>query len=267
MPVSNAELIQSLEKRKLTAVSTNFVTSTQETPVRAETCPLQHMALIMDGNRRWAKQRCLPAVAGHKQGLDTVKKIVEACGQMGLGVLTVYAFSTENWRRADDEVSGLMNLFGEALAQQVPFLIKNNVVLQFIGEPSRFSAVLQQHMAEAEAKTAHNTGLVFQVALNYGGRDELVVAMQRLAEQVQSGTLNPADITEETIQQHLYTYPQPDPDLIIRTGGESRLSNFLMWQSAYSELLIEETLWPDFTPDKLTQAIETFAQRQRRFGA
>lgn len=228
---------------------------------------LKHIAMIMDGNRRWAKQRMLPAVAGHKRGMDTLKAIVEACGKRNLDVLTVYAFSTENWKRADDEVSGLMDLFAEALGQQVPFLIKNNVILRFIGDSSAFSPRLQQRMSEAVERTQNNTGLCFQVALNYGGRAEIIQAAKQLAQDVQKGKLSPEEITEEILAEKLYTGGYPDPDLIIRTGGESRLSNFLMWQSAYSEILIEDALWPDFTPEKLDVAINDFICRQRRFGA
>lgn len=229
--------------------------------------PLEHLAIIMDGNRRWAKSRMLPSVAGHQRGMDSLKAIVEACGKRGLQSLTVYAFSTENWKRADDEVSGLMDLFAQALGQQLPFLIKNNVQLRFIGDSLAFSEKLQAYMANAQQQTQDNTGLVFQVALNYGGRAEIIQGVKQLAAQVAQGNLTLDDVTEEALEKVMYTYPTPDPDLIIRTGGESRLSNFLMWQSAYSEILVEEALWPDFTPAKLDEAIAEFANRQRRFGA
>ncbi len=227
---------------------------------------LGHVAIIMDGNRRWAQERYLPKAVGHGEGVRTLKKLVEFAGQIQLGVLTVYAFSTENWNREKTEVDVLMKLFVETIHKELDHLCQNNVRLRFIGDLSAFSKGLQTQIHQAMVKTENNTGLCLQIALNYGGRHDIVQAVQVLAQQVQTGTLQPEEITEEQLSRLLYTQETPDPDLLIRTGGEYRLSNYLLWQSAYAELYITDTLWPDFTPDELTKALVEFSNRQRRYG-
>lgn len=227
---------------------------------------LKHVALIMDGNRRWAKQKHLPTLMGHKQGVDALKKLVRYCGDIGLEALTVYAFSTENWQRSTEEVGYLMKLFLEALAAELDSLHANQVRIRFIGDFSAFSPALSGLIQAAHSKTAANTGLKFQIAANYGGRQELLNAMQLLGEQISQGTLEPKQITEAVLEDQLYTKGLPNPDLLIRTGGEFRISNYLLWQCAYAELFVTETLWPDFSSKNLDEAIEIFTRRQRRYG-
>jgi undecaprenyl diphosphate synthase len=227
---------------------------------------LKHVAIIMDGNRRWAKKRHLPALVGHRQGVECLKKLVRLTGEIGLEALTVYAFSTENWQRSEDEVGYLMTLFVEALSAELEQLARNNVQIRFIGDLTALPEGLQALIDKAHRQTESNTGLKFQIAANYGGRYELVQAMQALGRQVQAGILKPEDITEQSIQNLLYTAGLPDPDLLIRTGGESRTSNYLMWQCAYSEFYVTETLWPDFDENAFLLAIDNFANRHRRFG-
>lgn len=228
---------------------------------------LQHIAIIMDGNRRWATNRSMPAPQGHYQGYKTLRDLVEYCSRdLNLPVLTVYAFSTENWRRPDHEVNFLLKLFHETLQKEIARMMEQNIRLRFLGNLDAFSAAFQEECRKAEALTAENTGLLYQVALNYGGRKEIVNACKRLAQAVQAGKLSPDEITEAHITRYLYTGETVDPDLVIRTGGEYRLSNFLMWQSAYSEICIVDELWPEFTPEVLNRTISEFQQRHRRFG-
>lgn len=227
---------------------------------------LRHVAIIMDGNRRWAKQKHLPTLMGHKQGVDSLKELVRYSGDIGLEALTVYAFSTENWQRGEEEVGYLMKLFLEALSAELERLHRNNVRIRFIGDLSAFPADLLNLIQTAHATTANNTGLKFQIAANYGGRHELVQVMQTLGRAIQSGELSPDAITEDLIQTHLYTANLPDPDLLIRTGGEYRTSNYLLWQCAYTEFYVTDTLWPDFKLAAFDQAIQTYAQRERRYG-
>jgi undecaprenyl diphosphate synthase len=227
---------------------------------------LRHVAIIMDGNRRWAKQRHLPTLMGHKQGVDSLKKLVRYCGDIGIEALTVYAFSTENWQRSTDEVGYLMKLFLEALAAELEALHQNNVRIRFIGDLSAFSPALYELIQHAHAKTAHNTGLQFQIAANYGGRQEITQVMRQLGQAIQRGELNPDTISETMIQERLYTQGLPDPDLLIRTGGEFRHSNYLLWQCAYAEFYVTETLWPDFDSTALDEAIREFIRRERRYG-
>ena len=229
---------------------------------------LKHIAIIMDGNRRWAKDRGMPSPAGHYEGYKTLKTLLEYCAKsLQLPALTVYAFSTENWGRTPTEVDFLLKLFHQTLKKEIDTLIRLNIRLHFLGDLSGFSPAFQETCAEAKALTANNTGLQYQVALSYGGRAEIVEACRRIAEQIQNGRFQPQDITETILQQHLYTDTDlPDPDMVIRTGGASRLSNFLLWQSAYSEIFILEEHWPQFTPDLLNRTIEDFHYRQRRFG-
>lgn len=225
-----------------------------------------HIAIVMDGNGRWAQQHGLKRHVGHKEGVKSVRKVVERAAQVGVSILTLFAFSSENWRRPREEVGLLMDLFMLALKQEVKRLQRNNVRLQIIGDRSRFSQDLQASMEKAEAGTAGNTGLVLQIAANYGGRWDMTQAVRKLAQKVKQGALDPATITEEHISAELSFSGLADPDLFIRTGGEQRLSNFLLWQSAYAELYFTDVLWPDFRETEFDAALAAFATRQRRFG-
>jgi undecaprenyl diphosphate synthase len=226
----------------------------------------RHVAIIMDGNNRWAKQRGLRGVEGHKQGAKTVRETVENCARAGVEVLTVYAFSSENWRRPEDEVNALMSLFLDALADEVPDLDKNGIKLVFIGDLSAFSEELRTKMQLAMEQTANNSKMTFAVAVNYGGQWDITNACQQLALQVQAGALAVDEITPDKVQAHISLGDLPLPDLCIRTGGEHRISNFLLWQLAYAELYFTDLYWPDFDQDALEQAFEDFRKRQRRFG-
>ncbi len=226
----------------------------------------RHVAIIMDGNGRWAKKRLMPRIAGHRAGVDSVRSIVQRCGEVGVGALTLFAFSSENWRRPESEVGLLMDLFMVALQRETKKLNQSNVRLQVIGDRDRFSEKLQQEIANAEALTASNTGLVLSVAANYGGRWDITNAVRQLAEKVKAGLIEPDAIDEALLGEHMALAALPEPDLFIRTGGEQRISNFLLWQLAYSELYFTDTLWPDFTQDEFDLALNSFTGRQRRFG-
>ena len=226
----------------------------------------RHIAVIMDGNGRWAKRRGLPRYAGHPVGVEAVRRIVEACVERGIQVLTLFAFSSENWQRPKKEVSLIMDLFIRSLKKEARRLHRNGVKLKVIGDRDAFSEKLQEHIREVESLTQENTRMVLQVAANYGGRWDITQAARRLAEQVQSGELSPEQITESTLNGALSFAGQPDPDLFIRTGGEKRVSNFLLWQCAYTELYFTDTLWPDFDAAALDRALDDYASRQRRFG-
>ena len=235
--------------------------------------PLQvpkHIGIIMDGNGRWAKKRMQPRVFGHKAGMEALQEVTIAAKEMGVQVLTVYAFSTENWARPEKEVKFIMNLPVEFYDRYVPELHKNNVKIQMIGDVARLPRETYQALLKAEELTKLNTGLILNFALNYGGRAELTQAIRNIAQEVLDAKFNPGDINEEMIGDYLQTSTLPcvlrDPDLIIRTSGELRLSNFLPWQSAYSELYFTKTLWPDFDEKSLNEAIEEYSKRQRRFG-
>lgn len=232
-----------------------------------EPIPLpRHIAIVMDGNGRWAQQRGLDRSQGHQAGSDALKRTVEAAGQRGIGTLTVYAFSSENWYRPSVEVKHLLELFLNALNRDVAELEKNNVVLKFLGNRNAFNAAIRDGMRRAEDRTMANTGLSLNVAVNYGGHSEITEAARQLGTEITQGILRPEQITESMVEDHLYTKGQPAPDLLIRTGGEQRLSNFLLWQMAYTELYFTETLWPDFNAEHLEHALADFAKRQRRFG-
>jgi undecaprenyl diphosphate synthase len=226
----------------------------------------RHVAIIMDGNNRWAKKRLLPGVAGHKAGVDAVRAVIEVCAEAGVEVLTLFAFSSENWQRPAEEVSALMELFLGALRREAKKLDANGISLRIIGDRSRFHPELQAAMAEAEAQTAGDKRFVLQVAANYGGQWDIVQAAQQLARQAQAGDLRPEEITPELLQGRLVTADLPLPDLCIRTGGEHRISNFLLWQLAYSELYFSDLFWPDFKHEAMRKALANFASRQRRFG-
>ncbi len=225
-----------------------------------------HIGIIMDGNGRWAKKRALPRSSGHAAGAKTFEKIVEDAGNIGIKYVTVYAFSTENWKRPKQEIDALMNLLEDYLDNGLARLAGRNVKIRFIGDETVFSDEMQKKLVHMEKETDKNTGLVLNVALNYGGRNELVSAVRKIAEKAACGEVMPDDIDEEYVQKFLYTAGQPDPDLIIRPSGEYRLSNFLMWQSAYSELWFSNCLWPDFTKKDLLGAIRDYQNRSRRFG-
>ena len=225
-----------------------------------------HVAIIMDGNGRWAKKRGLPRTAGHAQGARVVEQILEDANHMGIRYLTVYAFSTENWSRPDSEVKALMNLLRTYMKTSLAKCARNNVRIRVIGDKSRLDSDLQASIANLEKETASNTGIGFQIAINYGSRDEIVRAVRKAAMKVKETELNPEDITEDMISDELDTCGIPDPDLLIRTGGEERISNFLLWQTAYSELYFCDAAWPDFNKAELEKAIDAFNNRERRYG-
>jgi undecaprenyl diphosphate synthase len=226
----------------------------------------QHIAIIMDGNGRWAAKRGVPRLMGHRAGIKTVREIVRACGAIGIDYLTLYTFSSENWKRPAEEVNGLMNLLKNTLSKEINKLDKNNVKLSTIGRMHELPPAVQDGFKKGQKKLANNTGLHLILALNYGGRTEIVDAIREIAQQVLDKQLKPNQIEEHTVEEHLYTRGVPHPDLVIRTGGEMRISNYLLWQIAYSELYITPILWPDFTSDDLYDAIRSFQGRERRFG-
>jgi undecaprenyl diphosphate synthase len=221
-----------------------------------------HIAIIMDGNGRWARKRNLPRIAGHKAGTNNLRRILQACVRNNIKILTLYAFSTENWSRPADEVNGLMNLLQTVIDRELDELDRNGVQVRHIGRMDRVPASLQRRIQEAMERTRHNDRLILNVALNYGGRAEIVDAVKAMLAE----GLHPEYVTEETVSRHLYTRGLPDPDLIIRTSGEYRTSNFLIWQAAYAEYYITDTFWPDFDENELKKAIEHYNHRDRRFG-
>jgi undecaprenyl diphosphate synthase len=229
--------------------------------------PLSHVAIIMDGNGRWAASRGLPRLAGHKRGAERVREIVESCPDLAVTHLTLFAFSTENWKRPELEVIGLMRLFRRYIKKEGARLVAEGVRVRFIGGRDRLDADLRALMAGLEAQTRTNDRLHLTVAINYGGRDEILRATRRVAEAVRSGVLLAEDITPETIEDYLDTAGLPDPDLVLRTSGEFRVSGFLPWQSAYSEFAFIDTRWPDFTAEMFAAQVHGFGQRERRFGA
>jgi undecaprenyl diphosphate synthase len=226
----------------------------------------RHIAIIMDGNGRWAQKRFMPRAFGHQAGVKAVRKIVEHCVKREIEVLTLFAFSSENWRRPNEEVSLLMKLFAETLQREINILDKNGICLRFIGDRSAFPDILQKKMEDGEIQTRNNSTLTLLIAANYGGHWDIAQACQKVSEKMASGAITQNTVTPELIQQHLSTSGWPDPDLFIRTGGEQRVSNFLLWQLAYTELYFTQTLWPDFGPALLDEAIQSFSTRQRRFG-
>jgi undecaprenyl diphosphate synthase len=226
----------------------------------------QHIAIIMDGNGRWAKKRGLPRTFGHRQGMAALRRTVEKVASLGIPYLTVYAFSTENWQRPESEVTYLMGLIQEYMKKEIGELERNNIRIRILGCPDPLPQGAQKAMLEAVERTENNRGTTLSVALNYGGRAELVHAAQNLAQAVLEGKLKPEEIDEEIFEEQLYTQKLPDPDLLIRTGGEMRISNFLLWQLAYTELWVTPKLWPDFKAEDLQEAIDDYRQRTRRFG-
>lgn len=226
----------------------------------------QHIAIIMDGNGRWAKKRSLPRVAGHQRGVESVRQVVQTCVGLGVKVLTLYTFSTENWNRPKDEVSTLMRLFVRSLKNETDELNSNNIRLTTIGDITSLPNIVQNELNAALEKTSQNSKMILNLALSYSGRWELVEAVKDISKQLMDGKIKPDEITEETISQNLSTAGMAEPDLLIRSGGEFRISNFLLWQIAYSEIFISEVLWPDFRCKHLLDAIKDFQKRERRFG-
>ena len=226
----------------------------------------RHVAVIMDGNGRWAEKRHLPRVAGHRAGVKTARTVIETCSHLKISCLTLYAFSLENWRRPQAEVDFLMRLLREYLKLELPAIHKNNVRLLVIGRPEQLPEAVRKDIKDAMTLTSRNTGLTLIVALNYGGRAELVDAFNAMLDSVRSNGLSAFRADEQTISEHLYTAGLPDPDLLIRTSGEMRVSNFLLWQIAYAEIYVTETLWPDFSRERLLEALVEFQKRERRYG-
>ena len=226
----------------------------------------KHIAIIMDGNGRWAKKRNLPRIMGHRAGAKTVDAITEACARMGIEALTLYTFSTENWKRPKEEVDALMDLLQGALKNNTKKMIRNNVKFNVIGRVSELSEKLKTGIKDSLEKTSANSGMTLTLALNYGGRQEILDAVKGICEESKGAAVDFSSWREEDFEKFLYTKELPDPDLVIRTSGEERISNFLLWQAAYSEFYVTETLWPDFDQDELEKALEEYDRRERRFG-
>lgn len=233
--------------------------------LKAELLP-RHVAVICDGNGRWARHRGLPRIMGHKQGVDALKGILRTCNDWGIPALTAYAFSTENWKRPQEEVDFLMTLFQVVLRQELREMMKENVQIKFAGNLKVLPSSLQDQISNAMEETKNNRGIQFTVATNYGGRQEILSACRAIAQQVEEGLLQPDEIDEEVFERHLYTAGIADPDLLIRTSGEMRISNFLLWQIAYTEIYVTDTLWPDFDRNQFHCALRDYQQRNRRFG-
>jgi undecaprenyl diphosphate synthase len=226
----------------------------------------RHVAIIMDGNGRWAKQRHLPRIEGHRQGAESARTIIRTAGELGIKYLTLYAFSVENWNRPKDEVDALMKYLVHYLKSETSELNKNNVRLEVIGQIYRLPENVQEHLRKSIATLSKNNGLTLIMALSYGGRTEIIDAVRGIAAKVKKGELEPADINEQVVTEHLYTRKWPDPDVMVRTSGEMRISNFLLWQISYAELVVTTTLWPDFRKPQFYEALEEYARRHRRFG-
>jgi len=240
--------------------------ATPHLSTEAKTSLPKHVAVIMDGNGRWAKQHGLPRVEGHRRGADSAREIIRTAGELGIKYLTLYAFSAENWNRPKDEVDALMKYLIHYLKTETPELNKNNVRLEVIGQIYRLPENVQEHLKKSMATLSKNNGLTLVMALSYSSRIEIVAAVRSIAEKAKQGKLDPADINEQVISQHLWTRNIPDPDVLIRTSGEMRVSNFLLWQISYAELVITPTLWPDFRKPQFYEALEEYARRHRRFG-
>ncbi|MBD2194440.1 MULTISPECIES: polyprenyl diphosphate synthase [Calothrix] len=226
----------------------------------------KHVAVIMDGNGRWAKRQGLPRIMGHKRGVDALKDLLRCCKDWGIQALTAYAFSTENWKRPQEEVDFLMTLFQRVLRQELREMVEENVQIQFVGNLNALPRSLQEEISRSMAETKDNRSIRFTVATNYGGRQEILQACRAIAQKVQQGLLQPDEIDEAVFERHLYTAGIADPDLLIRTSGEMRLSNFLLWQMAYGEMYITDTLWPDFDRVEFSRALSAYQQRERRYG-
>lgn len=247
-------------------MSSTVITNEENIKEMVKKTNLRHIAIIMDGNRRWAKNKGLPSAIGHKKGVDALKKTVYACDDFGIKYLTVYAFSTENWNRKPEEVDFLMNLLGKTIQNELKELNDNGVVISFLGDLTKLSPKLQEILYHAIDVTKDNKGVNLQIAFNYGSRAEIVNAVKSISEKAKNGEMNVDDITENVVSKALYTSSIPDPDLLIRTGGEVRISNYLLWQIAYSEILIVDEFWPEFDKESLASAVEDFYSRNRRWG-
>ncbi len=241
-------------------------TKNQEITDIVKEVDLQHIAIIMDGNRRWAKERLLPSAIGHQKGVTSLKTILKSCHTFGIKYLTVYAFSTENWNRPEEEVNFLMGLLAKTIGNELNELHENDVRIKFIGDLTRLNQNLRDILTNAEEHTKNNTGVKLQIAFNYGSRMEIVNAVKTITDKVLAGEISTQEINEEIISSNLYTSEIPDPDLLIRTGGEMRISNYLLWQLAYSEIYVTEQFWPEFDEESLSNAILEYKNRNRRFG-
>jgi len=241
-------------------------TKTQEVIDIIKETKLQHIAVIMDGNRRWAKERLLPSAIGHQKGVSSLKTILKACNDFNINYLTVYAFSTENWNRPKEEVNFLMGLLAKTLGNELKELHENNVRIKFIGDLSMLADNLREILLNSEEYTKNNTGVKLQIAFNYGSRMEIINAVKNIAQKAVDKEISIDEISDEMISQNLFTSGIPDPDLLIRTGGEMRISNYLLWQLAYSEIYVTEQYWPEFNQDSLADAVIEFQNRNRRFG-
>jgi undecaprenyl diphosphate synthase len=237
-----------------------------KSPASAPKVVPQHLAVIMDGNGRWARKRFLPRIEGHRNGAKTVRMVVEEARRLGIRYLTLFAFSTENWRRPEEEVGGLMHLFVQHLESELELLLKNDIRLRAMGNLTRLPAPVRELLQRNEERTKNLTGMDLIIAVSYGGRDELVQAMRAIGGRIQRGEIGPESVSEETITQSLYLPDVPDPDLLIRTSDETRISNFLLWQLAYAEIVVSPQLWPEFSRDELYRCLHVFAGRNRRFG-
>ena len=226
----------------------------------------RHVAIIMDGNRRWAKKRGLPSIAGHREGVKSIEEVLDAAKKAGVKILTLYTFSTENWKRSRKEIDFLMKLIGYYLDNEYKKLVDNNVRLMTIGRIDRFTPALRKKIEEVKKLTEANSGIILNLALNYGGREEILDASRKIAEDVKSGKIKTGDVSEELFSKYLYTGELPDPDLLIRTAGEFRVSNFLLWQICYSELYVTKKFWPEFGKKDFERAIHAYKRRERRFG-
>ena len=244
-----------------------MTSSAAQLSIQAKAALPAHVAIIMDGNGRWAKQRNLPRVEGHRHGVESVRAVVRAAGEVGIKYLTLYAFSVENWNRPKDEVDTLMKYLARFLKGEIGELNRNNVSLAVIGQIYRLPEFVQDQLRKTQEALAKNNGLTLILALSYGGRTEIVEAVRSIAAKVKQGRLEPAEINEKVFAEHLYTRHWPDPDLLIRTSGELRVSNFLLWQISYSELVVTPTLWPDFRRPQFFEALEEYTRRHRRFGS
>jgi undecaprenyl diphosphate synthase len=242
------------------------VSSTPQLSAEAKANLPTHVAIIMDGNGRWAKKRGLPRVQGHRKGADSVREVVRAAGEIGIKYLTLYAFSVENWNRPKSEVDTLMKYLLRFLKKEISELNKNNVRLQAIGQIYRLPENVQEQLKKTITATAKNNGLTLTLALSYGGRTEIIEAVRHIGKEIADGKLDPEEINEQVISRHLYTHGMPDPDLLIRTSGEMRVSNFLLWQISYAEFVITDTLWPEFGKAKFFDALEEYTSRHRRYG-
>jgi len=242
------------------------MTETKKIKNIVEKTELKHVAIIMDGNRRWAKEKKLPSMFGHQKGVEALKNTLRACSDFGIKYLTVYAFSTENWKRTPEEVNFLMELLAKTLTNELDEMHKESIKIRFIGDISALSNKLQKILFNAEQKTEANTGVNLQIAFNYGARNEIINAVKHIADKFANGEIAPNDINEKLIEDNLYTAGIPAPDLLIRTGGEYRISNYLLWQIAYSEILIFDEFWPEFGKDLLAKSILEFEKRNRRYG-